>query len=143
MHQVVRFAHWDAPYVAPLMQTLDFKMSYTIHDSTLVLDNGKKVSFKYPISDVVLANEVLVVMLNVPSTKIFNENVYGVSRQGKILWQVEKTASVSNNNPYVGIHITPSMQKHGEKFIKLNKWDGVTNEIRPETGKILSSRFTK
>lgn len=117
-------------------------MTYTIYDSTLTFENGKKVSFKYPIAHVVLANEVFVVLLKAQSKEIFNENVYGVSQEGEILWQVQKSPSL-NNDLYVGVSTTPSMQKHGEKFIRLNRWDGVAVEIRPETGEILSSRVTK
>ena len=118
-------------------------MNYEISDKELIIEARGIVKFKYPISKVANTNDILVVMLSVPFDKIFNENIFGVSYFGEKLWQISKVESTVKNNPYVEIHITPSMQKHGEKFVKVIKFDGMVYEIRPETGQIMSSKFTK
>lgn len=65
-------------------------MKYRTHGNELILDNGTVVRFDLPIRKAIDVVEVIIVMLDVPPRQVFTENIFGVSDEGKIIWQIER-----------------------------------------------------
>lgn len=62
----------------------------TIETAGETLDiDGTRVRFRHPIKDVVHAEGVIVVLLDVPPGSIDNRNVIGVSEDGERLWEID------------------------------------------------------
>lgn len=109
---------------------------YKIEDNKLILTSGKIVSFKYPIRETLNFSEIIIVLLNVPPKANFNENVYGVSYNGKVLWQVLPQRHLSSDSPYTG------MNYEGNKA-GLYNWDSTLYIVEPKTGQVINKRFVK
>lgn len=102
----------------------------------LRLKSGKSVTFKYNIAEVAILEGIIIVRLDVPPGRIMNENIYGVSKDGNILWQISKLGHIYGDSPYTG------MTRRGDKFTIYN-WDGLDVTIDPYTGEILSKSYSK
>ncbi|GAB4393523.1 MAG: hypothetical protein Tsb005_12190 [Gammaproteobacteria bacterium] len=114
-------------------------INYKIDGSRLVvstLNSVKYVQFPYEIKQVEEFGEILVVRLKIPVGIILNENVFGVSSEGKILWQIEKLSSVYTDNPFTG------MVREGDNA-KLFNWDGTDLIVNPATGEIIKKGYSK
>lgn len=97
---------------------------------------GVKVEFIWPITDVIKFNDVLVVRVEPESGVIYNENVFGVSVTGEIIWSIEKRNHVYEDSPYTAIN-------KKNDTVKFSNWDGEDLVVDPHTGQILSSSFSK
>lgn len=97
---------------------------------------NRDVTFKYPIDKILEINNSYVVLLEVPVKILFNENIYGVSNSGKIIWQIDKTRHVYEKSPYTNIFIEKG------KIWAFN-WDGMAHELNEKTGKIISEKYLK
>lgn len=104
--------------------------SFTARGTDLVFASGQKASFKYPVASVVEFDDVLVVMLDVPPNARHNENVYGVSREGQVLWQIQPRLHVYADSPYTYVG------RQGDSAA-LSNWDGLELTVNAETGAIL------
>lgn len=111
-------------------------VEFVIKDKKIILDTGKTVTFDYLIADAVAFDDVIVVRLNSPSAEHFNENVFGVGCDGKILWQIEKKEHVYDESPYTYIG------QRGNNVILFN-FDGLELTIEPVTGKILKEEHIR
>lgn len=111
-------------------------VEFVIKDEKLILDSGKTVTFDYLIADIVAFDDAVVVRLNSPSDKHFNENVFGVSYDGKILWQIEKKEHVYDESPYTYIG------QRDDNVILFN-FDGLELTVEPATGKILKEEHVR
>lgn len=109
---------------------------YEIKKGELVLKGGKIVSFNYPVRETLNFPEVIIVLLDVPPKANFNENVYGVSYDGKVLWQVSPYRHLGSDSPYTGINY--ESDKAG-----LYNWDSTLYVVEPETGQLINKRFVK
>lgn len=109
---------------------------YKVENGELLLANGKTVRFDYPIRQIVEFPNVIVVLLNIPTGKIFNENVFGVSCDGMVLWQVAPQRHLGDDSPYTG------MNYEGDKA-GLYNWDSTLYVVEPMTGDLVSKRFVK
>ena len=98
--------------------------------------NEKIITFSFPVSQLIQFEQIIVVSVEPEQHHILNENLFGVSYGGKILWQIEKMEHVSNDSPYMGI------AKKNEMLSAYN-WDGFRYLINPETGKIIDKEFVK
>lgn len=96
----------------------------------------KRVKFPYDVAQVLDFSNVFVVRIESPLKSRFNENVYGVSYDGKILWQVGPRKYVYEDSPYTG------MIKEDEK-VKLFNWDGTELLVNPMTGRVLKEEYGK
>ena len=56
----------------------------------------------FPVGDTIDFENLRVVSLDVPVGQRLNENVFGVDRQGRILWQIAALFS-DEDSPYVGL----------------------------------------
>jgi hypothetical protein len=95
------------------------------------LDNGRIVSFPFPVIQTIECADVLVVRLDVPPGARFNENVFGVDREGKIAWQVPQRPNVYADSPYTGM-------EHQNDRVVLSNWDGLQLTIACKTGQVLA-----
>lgn len=103
---------------------------------TLVLSSGKVVSFPYPVSKALEFDDTVVVMLNIPQGARLNENVFGVSKDGTILWQIKEQPSPYPDSPYLDLN------REGHNA-QIGNWSGMEYVVEPKTGKILSEQYTK
>jgi len=114
-------------------------LNYQIVDKILRLKHlGREIeiSFEFPIRQAVLFEEKLLVRIEPEVRKICNENVFCVSLEGKILWQIAPTPHIYVDSPYTGIG------KDG-KYAKLYNWDGTDLIVNPSTGEIIKKSFSK
>lgn len=109
---------------------------FKVEDKTLTFDVGTSATFDYRIVDAVAFDDAIVVRLNSPLDKHFNENVFGVGYNGKILWQIEEKGHVYDESPYTYIG------RKGNKA-ELFNFDGLELVIEPSTGKILHQQWGK
>ncbi len=110
---------------------------YTCAGSELRLENGKTVTFLYPIKECQTTDEVIVVVLNVPPNVRVTENVYGVSPGGQILWQIERTPLMGTDGADRFVRVTPG--DAGRVWV--TNWNGYAAEVDVRSGKILSTEF--
>ena len=75
--------------------------------------------------------DILVVRLDVPPGARFNENVFGVDREGRILWQVPRRPYAYADSPYTG------MEPKNDRVVLLN-WDGLQLSVACRTGHVLA-----
>ena len=96
--------------------------------------NNKSVSFPFDIDKVLVEDEFIFVLLDIPTRKEYRnyaENIYGL-RQGEIIWQVENPRIVypeNNFTPFVGISLSDG-RLTGTDFY------GLTCIINKKTGKL-------
>ncbi len=109
---------------------------FKVENKTLILEAGMSVTFDYRIVDTAAFDDAIVVRLNSPSDKHFNENVFGVGYDGKILWQIEEKGHVYDESPYTYIG------RKGNKA-ELFNFDGLELVVEPSTGKILHQQWGK
>ena len=100
------------------------------------LDSIHHVQFSFDIKQVENFGDMLVVRLKVSIGNTYNENIFGVSDDAKILWQVEKIEHVDRDSPYTGIG-----EENG--LLSAYNWDGFDYLIDPKTGRILDKKFVK
>lgn len=107
-----------------------------VSGNVLEIDSTKSVSFKYEIDDVVLYDSIIVVLLKVPDGIIFNENIFGVSLFGDIIWQIESIVPGANDSPYVAI------EKDNDSLNAFN-WSGIRARVKISSGKVAHKKITK
>jgi hypothetical protein len=114
-------------------------MMWTISGNQLLLEDGHAVSFPLPISECQQVEDVLVVVLDVSGRNHMTENVFGVTPQGQILWQIEPRPDISRDpvNFYTGI------DRHLPGRIRLGSWAGIAVDVDIHSGKIVNSFVTK
>lgn len=95
-----------------------------------------EVKFPWPIAELLEFDTSLVVRLEPESGVIFNENIYGVSFSGQILWQIKKVKHIYNDSPYTKIIKL-------DNSLKVFNWDGDEFIINPLTGEILEKSYNK
>jgi hypothetical protein len=116
------------------------KFNYKVKDNVLTTlkPDGKssQVSLPWPIVQIVKISDVLIIRVEPKPGISFNENVYCVDHDGKILWQVKKREYVYEDSPYTGM---TTIDDH----VKLLNWDGFELVVEPITGKELSAEYGK
>ena len=93
---------------------------------------GAFLNFDFPIKQVVEISGILIVRLDIPPKKIYNENVFGVSiSDAKIKWQIAKlNYDTGVDCPFTNVAIF-------EGKLRLNNWCDIYLIIDPMTGAIL------
>ncbi len=110
--------------------------TYNVLDNKIIFQNGKEVAFDYPIGETLDFQDVIVLRLKLPLEVIFNENVFGLSRDGKILWQISKQKHIDEDSPYT--QLSYQNNKAG-----LYNWDASLYIVEPFSGKVIEERFLK
>jgi hypothetical protein len=114
-------------------------INYKINGKQLMistLDSIQRIEFPYEIDEVEKFENSLVVLLDIPMGIIFNENVFGVSAEGKVIWKIEKMSYVYDDSPFTG------MGKEGN-YVKLSNWGDIDLLVNPNTGEIVKKSFSK
>jgi len=96
--------------------------------------SGASLKFKYNIAQIIELENVVVVRLDVPSKEKHNENIYCISKKGKMIWQIDRLDHVYDDSPYTGMSI-----KDGD--LTIYNWDGLEVVIEPETGRIMNKKY--
>jgi len=115
-------------------------MTYSSEGNEIVLDGGRRVRFDFPILEFAERDGVCVVDLDVPPKVTMTENVFGVSSDGVVLWQIE-WSECSGYNPtsrYVGF--VPCDKAH---VVRIANWTGWVADVDVRSGKILNEYFAK
>lgn len=99
--------------------------------------NGNVLSFKFDIAEYIELSKILVIRLKVPVDVVFNENVFGIGTDGKIVWQIAHKEFLHKNSPYI------NMKKLDNNKINLSNWDGTQILIEAITGNILEEKWVK
>lgn len=114
-------------------------MDWAKEENVLILNNNVQIPFDYSIKAVLETFGTIIVLLDSPPQITMTENVFGVSYDGKILWQIERIpATTSPHNRYTGISESgvPGI------FVAFNS--NCTNVYTDVlTGKVLDTEFTK
>jgi len=109
-------------------------------EKKLIITNGKikkEVEFPSPIKQIEKFEQVIIVRIYPKTTTTFlNENIFGVSYDGKILWQIEVVSHVHVDSPYTWIGRKDSL-------LEAYNWDGTLYIVDPNNGKIIDERFIK
>jgi hypothetical protein len=114
-------------------------ISYRFEDNRLIIstaDSIKRVILPLAIEKVECFENVLVVLLDFSTDTIFNENVFGVSAEGKVIWQIEKMSYVYEHSPFTNI-------SQENDLLSAYNLDGYDYFIDPKTGKIVDKEFLK
>lgn len=98
--------------------------------------SGAEVLFQWPIKDVLKFDDVFVVLVEPGVGECFNENVYGVKKDGAIIWVIKKRKHVYDDSPYTKILAE-------DDRVKLFNWDGEELLVEPSTGKVISVGYGK
>ena len=92
----------------------------------------------HPVEEALTYHDLIIVRLEPPAGVIFNRNVYGISHEGEVLWQIEESPhGTQEDKPYVNINIG---QNHD---LIAGNWNGVSYSVNPENGKITVVSFDK
>ena len=102
----------------------------------LFLENGTRVSFEFDIKKIISFENFIAVLLEIPPGTIFNENVFGVSLNGEIIWQIEKLFPDTEDSPHTNI-------KSSVNGLEAYNWSGVKVGVHLRTGKTTYRRITK
>ncbi len=120
-------------------------MTWDIKDNQIIFSNGEIVSFELQIRDATEIGDVIVVILKVPIDKTMNENVFGLSKEGKIVWQIERTALTLTDpvNYFVGFVSHPSITHTSINRVAIDSYSGLLVIVDVATGKIVGTDFRK
>jgi hypothetical protein len=109
---------------------------YVVEENQIRFLNGRSVTLDHPITRAIDYGDIVVVKVEIPYKVIYNENIFGISKTGDVLWQVPKIGYISEDSPYTGIQRLDSL-------LIAQNCGGFEVEIEFRTGRILKQTFTK
>lgn len=110
--------------------------SLTIINGIVIFD-GQPIDLPHYADEALEYQNLIIIKIEPPSGIIYNRNVFGVSKDGKISWQIEESPhSTLSDKPYINIFV------QGDDLIAAN-WNGVSYCVNPSNGKITVSSFDK
>lgn len=113
---------------------------YIINLNTITLANGYSLDFEHPILETVIADHVIVIVLDVPFKTAYNQNVFAISTSGDFLWRVSET-ELFYRGPYGCVYISVIVNNDGE--LVLFNWCDTAVIVDPQTGNVLRKYQTK
>ena len=105
-------------------------------DNILFFNDLEIYKFDYPIRQVIIIDEVIICRIEPTIGKIMNENVFGISKSGEKLWQIEKMKYIYKDSPFINIY------KENKKLI-LNNWDGLNLVVNYKNGFIEKKEYSR
>jgi hypothetical protein len=105
---------------------------YSVTKNEVIADFGVHVIMPYEIHRVLEVPNGLVVLLKVPPVASMTENVFGVTPEGAISWQVEQIPETSLH-PLLWY---ADMEKVGDSAVRLFNWNGWAVTIDRANGKV-------
>jgi hypothetical protein len=110
---------------------------FAISDSKIFVQ-GKEISLPHPVTEAKIYHDLIIVKVEPPPRTIFNRNIFGLSKNGEIRWQIQESPhGTQKDKPYIDVFITPS-----GALIAAN-WNGVSYSVDPDNGKITVDAFNK
>ena len=108
-------------------------------DKILIIDNEKRAYFDYPIGAIFETCGILIVVLDIPPKQSMTENVFGISKTGEVIWQIERIPQTSHPvNRYT------SIKDNSISGIAVAwNWNCTNVYIDVNTGKVIDTEFTK
>ena len=98
----------------------------------LIFPNGKILRLEFGVEALVDFGDVIVVCLDVPPYVSYDENVFGIAKDGSILWRIKPLRNAKGDSVrmrYVGCG-------RDGVFARVNRWDGVLAFLDPRTGEV-------
>lgn len=87
------------------------------------------VELRHPIKEVLMHNEMVIALLDVPSGTIDNRNVLAFDQTGSPLWAIEASDDEGRDNPYMSVE-----SQNGELIAEA--WNGIRYVADEDTGEI-------
>ena len=116
---------------------MNHSINHIVNNNILQMNEaGIDVIFDWPIADVLCIDDVLVIRIEPDPGTCFNENVYGVSKSGNIIWRVEKRRHIYDDSPYTSIIAK-------DHFVKIFNWDLDELLVDPTNGKVIDVGYRK
>lgn len=110
---------------------------FRVEDGKLFIDD-RWVELPYAVDEILECGNSLVIRVEPPVGSIFNRNVFAVTSQGDVLWQIaESPHGTQADKPYVGI----AHDKDGG-LVAAN-WNGVDYSVDMRCGAITTKAFNK
>jgi len=97
---------------------------------------GAVVAFPWPLAEVIEFGRIYVVRLEPDPGSRFNENVFGVTTDGTVIWTIEQRKHVYVDSPYTSV-----IRK--DNRVKLFNWDGDELLVDPKSGAVVAERYGK
>jgi hypothetical protein len=114
-------------------------MDWAKEGETLIIENETCVSFDYPIEAIFETCGILIVVLDNPPKQSMTENVFAVSKEGKILWQIERTPKTAHPvSRYTSVRETSVAG-----IVCAWNWNCTNVYIDVKTGKVLDTESKK
>jgi outer membrane protein assembly factor BamB len=111
-------------------------MSYRVSGRKIELSSGKSLAFKHKIREAVETETAIIVCLDVPTNRKLEDNIYAISYDGELLWQVAPTQHSMKNSCYIGVSKVGGL-------IRAFNFDGMVYDLDPKDGKIVNQYFGK
>src|SRR5687768_1705393 len=102
----------------------------------LLKDNNLLYVFPHPMTEVRELEDRFIVILQVPREEIFKDNVFCISKSGKLLWQIEDRGNNVDYRRFIG-------SSYHYNNLEIADNIGYTFTVDIDTGKILKAEFTK
>jgi hypothetical protein len=116
-------------------------MSWHVDGTRVKFDGGPPALFEHPIRELTEVGEVAVVVLEVPLDAVMTENVFGVSRDGERLWQIEWIPETGTNprNTYVGV----TFAEPEKGLVHVADRNGTVVDVDVRTGRIVGHQWLR
>ena len=98
--------------------------------------NGKELSFKFRVKNVLKFQTVIVVLLEVEPGNVENRNIYGLDFQGNRMWQVADISYKGQDSPFTAI-------RNVDGLLRASNWNDAVLMIDPVTGEILKKKYIR
>jgi hypothetical protein len=108
---------------------------YVIDGGTIAFPNGKRAHLGWPIQQTLDFGPIIVVLLSFENAP-FDENLFGITRDGDIAWQIAPSKFPPGWGVYSAIH------RAGDRLVANGGGDRAYT-IDPLTGTIIDSAWTK
>ena len=93
-------------------------------------------AFRHPVGQAETFGNVAVVRLDVPPGTRLNENVFAISSDGRVLWQIAPESHAYEDSPYTGL------SRDGDQVVAHN-WDGAVLWLDPASGQVIRRGYRK
>jgi hypothetical protein len=101
-----------------------------------IIFSDTEIEFEFEIDYCITMGDKLIVLLTIPISIKYNENVYCVSlSQKKVLWQIAKRKY--KMEPYTSIHCKYNGIATYDNKLRLNNWCDAFIIVDPENGNVL------
>ena len=113
-------------------------MCYTLNSNKITLSNGYSLDFEYPIKEVLIVKDVIIITVESPVGIIYSNNVFAIRLNGDFLWRIGEVKLNSSGEEcwYVGSTII-------DDELVLTNWCSTAVVVNPYTGEVIRTYQTK